>query len=87
MEEEIELYNEVNAGCSSRMTEIKNEVISDDEKVGQKRPNKEESVGIVSSSENESEEDINKGEAIVEEGTAGKGGQKKKNKKKGKKKR
>lgn len=50
-EEEILLFNDVNKVCSSRMSESKRETnIVDDDKVGQKRPNKEElSRGHVSS--------------------------------------
>ncbi|RGB42609.1 kinase-like domain-containing protein [Rhizophagus diaphanus] len=45
----MNLYNQVNRNCSSRLPEIKKEEISEDEKIGQKRSCKEEISRIVSS--------------------------------------
>lgn len=45
----FDYFYEVNAGCSSRLPEIKKDEISEDEKVGQRRCNKEDHNRIVSS--------------------------------------
>ncbi|PKC67086.1 hypothetical protein RhiirA1_458848 [Rhizophagus irregularis] len=93
-QEEIETYNKINQVCSSRLPpEIKKEVMAVDEKIGQKRGNKDElSRGMVSSdgTEDDSESDISEPKVEVKEqvnrgGKNKKGGKNGKSKKKSKK--
>jgi hypothetical protein len=87
-QEEIETYNKINQVCSSRLPpEIKKEVMAVDEKIGQKRGNKDElSRGMVSSSdgtEDDSESDISEPKVEVKE-QVNQGGKNKKSGKNGK---
>ncbi|UZO16589.1 uncharacterized protein OCT59_007974 [Rhizophagus irregularis] len=70
-QEEIETYNKINQVCSSRLPpKIKKEVMAVDEKIGQKRGNKDElSRGMVSSdgTEDDSESDISEPKVVVKE--------------------
>lgn len=82
-EEDISLYNKVNKECSLRMPKPESETILDEEKVGQKRPNKEELTrGHMISSESENEEESVKKEEQATTQTQEKSTPRKKNKKK-----
>ncbi|CAB5366043.1 unnamed protein product [Rhizophagus irregularis] len=92
--EEIEIYNKVNQACSSRLPpEIKKEKVVVDEKIGQKRVNKEElSRGTISSEDSEDSNESENGETILEVkkqvmggGKSKKGSKSRKSKKKSKK--
>ncbi|CAB5352754.1 unnamed protein product [Rhizophagus irregularis] len=92
--EEIEIYNKVNQACSSRLPpEIKKEKVVVDEKIGQKRVNKEElSRGTISSEDSEDSNESENGETILEGkkqvmggGKSKKGSKSRKSKKKSKK--
>ncbi|PKY47910.1 hypothetical protein RhiirA4_421777 [Rhizophagus irregularis] len=87
-EEDMNLYDQVNRNCSSRLSEIKKEEISE-EKIGQKRSSKEEISRVISSSESDRESESEniatevacKKSGQVEKGKKGVRSKKKKNKK------
>ncbi|CAB5366824.1 unnamed protein product [Rhizophagus irregularis] len=92
-QEDLEIYNKVNEACSSRLPpEIKKEVVVD-EKVGQKRNNKDElNRGMVSSDNTDDDSGsetkdlkINDKKQVIQGGKGKKGGKGGKSKKKSKK--